>query len=92
MSRYRGRRSGGSSRLIPFIIALLVAIAAIVLVIINVTQDKTPADDVVDDTQQGDVTPETRREGCRWVGALKSAQNVRTEQSRSGCCRLRKRA
>ena len=56
MSRYRGRRSG-SSRLIPFIIALLVAIAAIVLVIINVTQDKTPADDVVDDTQQGDVTP-----------------------------------
>ena len=58
MSRYRGRRSGGSSRLIPFIIALLVAIAAIVLVIINVTQDKTPADDVVDDTQQGDVTPD----------------------------------
>mgnify|MGYP006338729491 FL=1 len=57
MSRYRGRRSG-SSRLIPFIIALLVAIAAIVLVIINVTQDKTPADDVVDDTQQGDVTPD----------------------------------
>ena len=56
MSRYRGRRSG-SSRLIPFIIALLVAIAAIVLVIINMTQDKTPADDVVDDTQQGDVTP-----------------------------------
>ena len=58
MSRYRGRRSGGSSRLIPFIIALLVAIAAIVLVIINVTQDKTPADDVVDDSQQGDVTPD----------------------------------
>ena len=58
MSRYRGRRSGGSSRLIPFIIALFVAIAAIVLVIINVTQDKTPADDVVDDTQQGDVTPD----------------------------------
>lgn len=58
MSRYRGRRSGGSSRLIPFIIALLVAIAAIVLVIINVTQDKAPADDVVDDTQQGDVTPD----------------------------------
>ena len=58
MSRYHGRRSGGSSRLIPFIIALLVAIAAIVLVIINVTQDKTPADDVVDDTQQGDVTPD----------------------------------
>ena len=58
MSRYRGRRSGGSSRLIPFIIALFVAIAAIVLVIINVTQDKAPADDVVDDTQQGDVTPD----------------------------------
>lgn len=58
MSRYRGRRSGGSSRLIPFIIALLVAIAAIVLVIINVTQDKTPADDVADDTQQGDVPPD----------------------------------
>ena len=58
MSRYHGRRSGGSSRLIPFIIALLVAIAAIVLVIINVTQDKTPADAVVDDTQQGDVTPD----------------------------------
>lgn len=58
MSRYRGRRSGGSSRLIPFIIALLVAVAAIVLVIINVTQDKAPADDVVDDAQQGDVTPD----------------------------------
>jgi len=58
MSQYRGRRSSGNSRLIPFIIALLVAIAAIVLVIINVTQDKTPADDVVDDTQQGDVTPD----------------------------------
>ena len=58
MSRYRGRRSGGSSRFIPFIIALFVAIAAIVLVIINVTQDKKPADDVVDDTQQGDVTPD----------------------------------
>lgn len=58
MSRYRGRRSGGSSRLIPFIIALLVAVAAIVLVIINVTQDKAPADDVVDDIQQGDVTPD----------------------------------
>ena len=58
MSTYRGRRSGGSSRLIPFIIALLVAIAAIVLVIINVTQDKTSVDDVVDDTQQGDVTPD----------------------------------
>lgn len=58
MSRYRGRRSGGSSRFIPFIIALFVAIAAIVLVIINVTQDKNPADDVVDDTQQGDVTPD----------------------------------
>ena len=58
MSQYRGRRSRGSSRLIPFIIALLVAIAAIVLVIINVTQDKNPADDVVDDTQQGDVTPD----------------------------------
>lgn len=58
MSTYRGRRSSGSSRLIPFVIALLVAIAAIVLVIINVTQDKTPADDVVDDTQQGDVTPD----------------------------------
>ena len=57
MSRYRGRRSG-SSRLIPFIIALLVAIAAIVLVIINVTQDKTPADDVVEDSRQGDVTPD----------------------------------
>ena len=42
MSTYRGRRSSGSSRLIPFIIALFVAIAAIVLVIINVTQDKTP--------------------------------------------------
>ncbi|MBQ2783050.1 MAG: hypothetical protein IJE94_07650 [Oscillospiraceae bacterium] len=58
MSRYRGRRSGGSSRLIPFIIALLVAIAAIVLVIINVTKDKNPADDVVDDAQQGDVMPD----------------------------------
>ncbi|MBO5122826.1 MAG: hypothetical protein J6B99_06655 [Oscillospiraceae bacterium] len=58
MSRYRGRRSGGSSRPISFIIALFVAIAAIVLVIINVTQDKAPADDVVDDTQQGDVTPD----------------------------------
>lgn len=58
MSTYRGRRSSGNSRLIPFIIALFVAIAAIVLVIINVTQDKTPADDVVDDTQQGDVTPD----------------------------------
>lgn len=58
MSRYCGRRSGGSSRLIPFIIALLVAVAAIVLVIINVTQDKAPADDVADDIQQGDMTPD----------------------------------
>lgn len=58
MSTYRGRRSSGSSRLVPFVIAFLVAIAAIVLVIINVTQDKAPADDVVDDTQQGDVTPD----------------------------------
>ena len=57
MSRYRGRRSGGSSRLIPFIIALLVAIAAIVLVIINVTQDKDPADTPVDDDLQQDVLP-----------------------------------
>ena len=57
MSTYRGRRSGGSSRLIPFIIALLVAIAAIVLVIINVTQDKTPADTPVDDDLQQDVLP-----------------------------------
>ena len=58
MSQYRGRRSSGSSRLVPFVIAFLVAIAAIVLVIINVTQDKAPADEVVDDTQQGDVTPD----------------------------------
>ena len=58
MSTYRGRRSSGNSRLVPFVIAFLVAIAAIVLVIINVTQDKAPADDVVDDTQQGDVTPD----------------------------------
>ena len=56
MSRYRGRRSG-SSRLIPFIIALLVAIAAIVLVIINVTQDKNPADTPADDDLQQDVLP-----------------------------------
>ena len=58
MSQYRGRRSSGSSRLVPFVIALFVAIAAIVLVIINVTKDNPPADDVVDDTQQGDVTPD----------------------------------
>lgn len=58
MSTYRGRRSSGNSRLVPFVIAFLVAIAAIVLVIINVTQDKDPADDVVDDTLQGDVTPD----------------------------------
>lgn len=58
MSRYRGRRQSGATRLIPFVIAFLVAIAAIVLVIINVTKDKTPADDIVDDTQQGDVTPD----------------------------------
>ena len=57
MSTYRGRRSGGSSRLIPFIIALLVAIAAIVLVIINVTQDKNPADTPADDDLQQDVLP-----------------------------------
>ena len=57
MSQYRGRRSGGNSRLIPFIIALLVAIAAIVLVIINVTQDKDPADTPVDDDLQQDVLP-----------------------------------
>ena len=57
MSRYRGRRSGGSSRLIPFIIALFVAIAAIVLVIINVTKDKNPADTPADDDLQQDVLP-----------------------------------
>ena len=57
MSTYRGRRSSGSSRLIPFIIALLVAIAAIVLVIINVTQDKNPADTPADDDLQQDVLP-----------------------------------
>ena len=57
MSRYRGRRSGGSSRLIPFIIALFVAIAAIVLVIINVTQDKNPADTPADDDLQQDMLP-----------------------------------
>ena len=57
MSTYRGRRSSGNSRLIPFIIALLVAIAAIVLVIINVTQDKDPADTPVDDDLQQDVLP-----------------------------------
>ncbi len=57
MSRYRGRRSGGSSRLIPFVIALLVAIAAIVLVIINVTKDKNPADTPADDDLQQDVLP-----------------------------------
>lgn len=59
MSQYRGRRSSGKSRLVPFVIAFLVAIAAIVLVIINVVQDKAPADDeLVDDTQQGDVIPD----------------------------------
>lgn len=57
MSTYRGRRSSGSSRLIPFIIALFVAIAAIVLVIINVTQDKNPADTPADDDLQQDVLP-----------------------------------
>ena len=57
MSTYRGRRSSGNSRLIPFIIALFVAIAAIVLVIINVTQDKDPADTPVDDDLQQDVLP-----------------------------------
>ena len=57
MSTYRGRRSSGSSRLIPFIIALLVAVAAIVLVIINVTKDKNPADTPVDDDLQQDVLP-----------------------------------
>lgn len=59
MSTYRGRRSSGKSRLVPFVIALFVAVAAIVLVIINVTQEKAPADDdIADDTQQGNVTPD----------------------------------
>ena len=58
MSNYHSRRSRGKFRLLPFVIALLVAIAAIVLVIINVVQDKAPADDdIIDDIQQGDVLP-----------------------------------
>ena len=58
MSRYRGRRQRGASNLVPFVIALLVAVAAIVLVIVNVVKDKTPADDPIDDGQQDVQIPD----------------------------------
>ena len=40
MSRYRGRRSGTSPLML--LIALVVAVAAVVLIIINLGKNKTP--------------------------------------------------
>ena len=43
MSRYRGRR--GSLSPLMLLIALVVAIAAVVLIVINLGKNKTPAND-----------------------------------------------
>lgn len=46
MSRYRGHRRGVSPLML--LIALVVAIAAVVLIVINLGKDKKPANDDAD--------------------------------------------